>query len=76
MQSRSQTHTNGSARRSKKTPEDELRSVAIIVNLYVAIPFICEFATAVTESLPDYGGEIGALFQTFFVSSMGYSRFS
>ncbi|KAI8848457.1 hypothetical protein BC829DRAFT_215202 [Chytridium lagenaria] len=64
---------NQPAIRKKRNSGDELKSVAIIVNLYVAIPFICEFATAVTESLPDYGGEVGALFQTFFVSCMGCS---
>ncbi|KAI8848456.1 hypothetical protein BC829DRAFT_215151 [Chytridium lagenaria] len=42
---------------------DELSSIAIIVNLYVAIPFICEFATAVTESIPDMAARLATSFK-------------
>ncbi|KAJ3099929.1 hypothetical protein HDU97_002661 [Phlyctochytrium planicorne] len=68
--------------RKERTPKktrksgDELRSVALFVNLYVAIPFVCELATAITESLPqDQVGELGNFFQTLLVSSMGIFTF-
>ncbi|KAJ3101092.1 hypothetical protein HDU97_001674 [Phlyctochytrium planicorne] len=61
-------------KKPKKTG-DSLRSVAKQVNYYVAIPFICEIATAVTESIPGNGGNVGDFFQTTLVSSMGILTF-
>ncbi|KAJ3106927.1 hypothetical protein HDU96_008048 [Phlyctochytrium bullatum] len=72
--SRASVAVAGAAPKKKKKTGDELRSVALQVNLYVIIPFVCELATAITETA-HWNGEWANFIQTTSISAMGIITF-